>query len=831
MIHWLFVSRQITRSPQESAVFLACVVLSILTLVSLNGFNQSVTASMLADARLLHGGDVLVQSRQEFSRSLEATVRELEQKGHIKAVRLYEFYTLVRTSKDSDSLLSKVKVAGPGYPLYGRVELLSGRDIAEVLSEGTAIVEQAVLDRLNLTVGHPLRIGQAQLVIGDVILSEPDRPVDFFALGPRVFVSLADTHRLQLVGTASRVEHTLAVRLTKTGELEAVTETLRNASNFQGERIDTYRTASSPVKKFFDNLLFFLHLIGLFVLILAGVGIQSALTSFLTEKETTVGVFRALGALPRFVTLQYVALLVILGSAGSAVGVSAGLALQGYLPRLFEGLIPQDIQIHLSPGTMVEGFALGIVAVGLFTFLPLHQLSDVKPSVILRREEFVEKGRLLSFAILFFLGLLFGFLAYWQLRDKQASAYLVLALAISLGAVASITQGLLAGLKKVRVRSLPLRQAMRGLFRPRNATRAIIVTLSVSLAVILSILTLEKNLRASFIQSYPADAPNLFCLDIQPHQKASFLETLGLPAEVYPIIRARIAAINGKPIDEQQERSRRGDNLTREFNLTYREQLLPDEELLVGTTLFARSHEAVQVSVLDRVAEMMGTRLGDRITFNIQGVQVEAEVVSIRSRTGGPLQPFFYFVFPTEVLQDAPQTIFTAVRVPPEEIATLQNRMVRQFPNVTVIDLTQGLSLLSRILEKLSHITRFFTGFSVTAGLLIIISSTLATRMVRIREAVYFKVLGASQGFVVKTVVLENLILGALSALIALAISQAACWWITRHFFAVSYHPALLLNAPIALGVMLLVVMVGTLSSIPVLRQRPASFLREQSEG
>ena len=398
-----------------------------------------------------------------------------------------------------------------------------------------------------------------------------------------------------------------------------------------------------------------------------------------------------------------------------------------------------------------------------------------------------------------------------------------------------ITSWLLAAavlffLGRLKVKSLAMRQAIKGLYRPRNATKAIIVTLTASLAVIFSIYLIERNLDAAFIQAYPADAPNLFFLDIQPAQLDRFSEALGVKTQFYPIVRAKILAINSEKILRQKERRRRGDNLARTFNLTYRDHLLEDEVIIKGDRLHNADWGDLQVSVMDTVAKIRGMKIGDRITFKIQGVPLEARISSIRTRIRESIGPFFYFVFPKETLQDAPQAIFTAIKVPQKQIATIQNRMVASFPNVSAIDVTETLRTFTSVMMKLSLIVRFFAIFSIVAGILIILSSVLATRFARIQEAVYYKILGAKSGFVLVVFALENLLLGLVSASIALVISQTGSWAICKEVFDIGYiffwGESLLLIA----GTVMLVVVVGLLPSISILRQKPVLFLRSQTQ-
>ena len=385
-------------------------------------------------------------------------------------------------------------------------------------------------------------------------------------------------------------------------------------------------------------------------------------------------------------------------------------------------------------------------------------------------------------------------------------------------------------LKRARVHSLLIRQAVNGLFRPKNATRPIIITLTASLTVIFAIYLIEQNLDANFIQSYPAETPNVFFLDIQPSQLEKFSDTLGMTATYYPIIRAKILSVNGEKINRKQQQRRRGDNLARTFNLTYRNYLLEDEKIIKGKDLYRAGWGDLQVSVMDTVADIKQMKIGDRITFKIQGVPLQARISSIRTRTRESMRPFFYFVFPENTLRDAPQTIFTAVRVAKPQISALQTKIVEKFPNVSVIDATELLTIFSGLVKKLSRIIRFFTGFSIVAGILIILSSILATRYARIQEAVYYKILGARRSFVVKVFALENLVLGLVSAILALMISQTGSWLICLKVMNISYQPFIFESIILILVTVLLVVTVGLLPSISILRKKPVVFLREQTQ-
>lgn len=830
MLRRRFIVRQITGAPRQCAVFVLCVALSIVSLVALGGFSESVNRSLLRDARALHAGDIILHSHSEFSPGLMRAVTELTRGDRVEAARVWEFYSVVRGEGESAFLLANLKVVERGYPFYGTVALASGRPFAQVLVPGTAVVERGLLDRLHLHVGDRLHIGRSTPVIVDVVLQEPDRPVRFFSLGPRVFLPAADLAALDLVRPGSRVEYSMLLAVREGGDIDEIAARVRSQSRPEQERVETYRTAASGVKRFLDNFLFFLELLGIFTLLLAGIAMQSVLTAFLREQERTVGIMKALGATHRRIIGHYLVVVGVLGLAGTFLGIGSSVAAQAVLANLFQGVLPPDIQFRVSGGNILEGLALGMLVVTLFTFLPLTRLRNVKPNSILGKEEVsVRRGMPYALVVSTPFFLFVGFIL-WRIKDLRLSTYFILGAVLLVLATAMAAEATLFVLKRGRARSFICRQALRGLFRPGNATRPIVVTLGASLALLFAIYLTEQNLDASFIRSYPPDLPNLFFLDIQPSQKAEFGTVLGLPTEYYPVVRGRVSAINARPVDPARERRRMGDNLGREFNLTYRDRLLDDEAIIRGKSLYAPPTDGAQVSVLDDVLKMADISPGDVITFNIQGAPVDARVTSIRTRTQKGIRPFFYFVFPPDVLKDAPQTLFAAARVERARVSAVEAAIVSRFPNVSVIDVTETIAVFAGMLRRLSAIVRFFTLFSVGAGVLLIVSSIFATRLARIQEAVYFKVLGARRRIVLEVFALENVVLGLISGGLALLTSQAMSWVISTQVFDIPYRVFPGASLVLAASTALLVITVGVLASVSILNQKPVAFLRRRAD-
>ncbi len=830
MLNLRFIGRQITGAKRQCVVFVLCVALSMVTLVSLGSFSRSVQSSLLRDARALHAADLIVHAHAPLPAPLQGRIASLAGQGELLSARYWDFYSVVQKATGEGTLLCDLKVVEPGYPFYGQLLLASGRPFSQVLTPGSLVVEQALLDRLRLRVGDALRVGNATLTIKDVLLQEPDRPVNFFALGPRVFIPASDLTSLGLLGRGSRADYVTLIKVAHPDRLQALLSALRGAAGDSRVRIESYRSADSRVKRFFDNLLFFLNLSGIFTLLLAGFGIQSTLFALLKEQERTIAVMKALGARSRFIIGHFLAVTLVLGLLGTLAGLSASLALQGLLPWLFRGLIPARVTLGVSGWAVAEAALIGLLVVLLFTALPLYRLKEVKPRAIFGKEEsggFWSRSTwvIAGTGALFFLAMVLV-----RIKDLKTGSYFVLALALLILVAYLLAVGVLRFLKGRQPKNLPLRQALKGLFRPANASRSIVVTLSAALAVIFAITLVERNLDASFIESFPPGAPNVFFIDIQPAQKAAFAASLAVKADYYPIVRGTVSAVNGQPVDAEKERESRGDNLAREFNLTYRHDLLADERIVSGKTLFRRDWPQEQVSVLDTVVKMHKMQVGDFISFRVQGVPIRARIASVRTRTSSGLAPYFYFVFPDSVLADAPQTLFCAARIDKRQIGAVQNRIVAGFPNVSVIDLTQTMTLFGQIMERLSTIVRFFTSFSIAAGVLIVVSSVFATRYARLQEAVYFTILGARRRFVLAVFAAENLVLGAVSGVIALVISQIGSLVICRQGLDMSYRAYPGQSLLLVLATTLLVVCVGMAASFSILRQKPVTFLREQAD-
>ncbi len=649
VVNGRFLLRELLYSKKQAAIYILCVALSLVSLLAVNSFRRDIDRAISGDAKALHGGDIILHSHYELSPGLQRAVMGLTEDKRATAVRTREFYSVVRTSDESGSLLCNIKVVENGYPLYGRVDLASGREFSEVLDAGKIVVGHGLLDRLGIVVGDQLLIGKTLFEVADVILYESAKPVRFFNIGPPVLVSYKDLAGMDLVKQGSRVAYETLLKMVDATVVDSVAEQLQESGLVGQERVETFKDAGSGIKHFFDNLLFFLSFISVCTLLLAGIGIESSLSAILRLKEKNFAIIRSFGATGTYLLRHYLLFVLILSTAGCALGIVSGLLFKDYLSVLFSDFLPQDIVFRTSVADLAEGMVVGLMVVLFFTFLPLWRINNIKPAVIFRSESFRAKKSFTYYLciVLAFSGLCVLLIRY--LGEVSTGFYFLGGILLLLLLVTLMTRLTLYFLSKIKWRRPAARLALRSLLRPGNVTQSIVVTLSIPLSLLLIIYLVENNLRGTYIDSFPPDAPTLFCLDIQKNQQETFRELVGGKVTLHPVIRARLISINGKAVDRSRELKKRRDNLAREFNLTYRDALLEDEILVAGNSLFRQDEEGepvLQVSLLDTVAEMGDIKLGDILQFNIQGVKMEVEVSSIRSRTRAILYPFFYFIFP-----------------------------------------------------------------------------------------------------------------------------------------------------------------------------------------
>lgn len=828
-MNYRFILREMIHSRAQGMVFVLCVALSCLTIVSVSSLGEDIRHSVVLDGRSLHGGDLIIHSHYPFRPGLEQEIREVEREPGITTVRTWEFYSMARNPSETRNVLSSLKVVEGTYPLYGEVRLVSGRQLSDVLAPGKVVVGGPLLERLQSKVGDSIHLGDRVLEIAGVVSLETSRPVEFFNFGPRIFVHHGDLSTLKLLSQGSRARYELLMRVQPESKLNSITKRLQAKAVSGEERVATFEDNRSPLKRFYDNLLFFLSLISLFIMILAGISMGSCLDSLFRSRRTTLGAMRALGATGTYILSHYLVMVILLALTGIGLGLVAGIVTRGLSADLFSTLLPAGVSSSLSLPVLFEGVVVGLLVVLFFTLLPLLSLKEIRPTTLLGRgeENRSDLRRRLVWGCC--LVIVLAIVMVFRLGDLDVALWMLGGMGALFLVIGGLVRLFFLLLGKRSRLPLSLRQAVRSLMRKGNATQSIVITLSAAMGLLFSIFLLAANLRSNYVDAYPEDAPKLFCIDIQPDQQAGFLAMAGETAQLYPVVRARLKSMNGRRIGRNPQGAHFGDSLAREFNLSYRASLLDDEMIVAGKKLYHTPSRkgVVPVSLLDQVASMGDMKVGDLLEFNIQGVPLLAEVSSIRSRTRSMLHPFFYFIFPPEVLETAPRTFFAALDIEASQIRTFESSVVEKYPNVTTINVVDTARRLEGVAQRFFGLVTFFASFAFLAGGLVFVSSLLATRMERIREAVYYTVLGSGRGFVLKVFLYEHLFLAGMSAGCGILVAELLVWGICRYLLEVPFKPFV----GLALGAMILVLamllLLGIAGSRQVLRVKPVTVLRE----
>jgi putative ABC transport system permease protein len=739
-----------------------------------------------------------------------------------------------------------------------------------VLCHG-AVVQEALLLRMGLAVGDQLKIGAAEFVITGVVRIEPDRMANAFTLGPRVIVSDAGLKASALVQPGSRVRERELLKLPAGLPLESLRTELRGRLAADHVRVSGYRDAQPQLKQFLEQLSRYLGLIGLTALFIGGLGVAMSIHAFMREKVKTIAILKTLGADSSQLIGAYILQATGLGVIGSLAGMLLGVALQHLLPPLLaggfvSGLLDQvgatSNLSAVSIGPLFKGGALGLLTTLLFALWPLLEIRHVSPGAIFRRDidaalggnqrasaRAVHDWRRERFTLVAAGGLLSGLVALsvWQAGSWRIGGWYVGGVALAILTLLGCSRLLIAGLRLMpKPSSLTLRYAVGNVLRPGGHTSGILVAIGISVMVIMTVSLVEQALLRQVGDSRPVDAPTFFFIDIQPDQTKGFAElvaeqTAGRAPELTPLVRSRLHAVNGAAITIQEERDQeeRGDEskeerrrqwyLSREYVLTFGDQLPKGNEVVRGTWWHPGQRFAVpQVSIEEEAARSLGVDVGSHIDLDIQGATIRAEVSSVRKVDWSNFSTNFYMILSPGSLEGAPVTYVATIHVDAAGEIPLQQAVVAAFPNVSAIHVGDVLRNFASVLDRLALAIRAVALFCLAAGGLVMAAALAATRYRRLYESVILKAVGATRGLIAGTFAAEYALLGFIGGLLAAGLSSALSWIVLTQVFDLTWR----LDLPVLMtGVgctVLLTLLVGLLSTFRLLGQRPLAILRHE---
>lgn len=832
-------------SRRRLALSLGSVSLGIAALVAINSFSADVTASVRAQARTLLGADLELHARTPFPDSVEVVLDSLRRAG-VPQARVTSFASMALVPRTGRTRLVEVRAIAGGFPFYGTIATQPPGQWAALGTRRAVLVDPAILVYLDARPGDSLQIGDARFAIAGVVTDAPGDVALWTAIGPRVFLPARYLDETRLLRFGSRAQYHAYFRIPD----GALVQRLLNHYNalFARYRIgnDTVSGQEEDVTRALGRLARYLGLVGLVALLLGGLGVGSAIGVFIRDKLDGAALLRCLGARQRTVLAIYLVQAVALGLVGTVTGVALGVAVQAALPALLGEFLPVKVSLALHWSTVLAGLGIGAGTAALFALLPLLQLKDVSPLRVLRRELGADAVPRVSrwWRLAVYGAMLLGLvaLARWQAPRPIVGFAFAAAVVVTTLALWLTAKALMWATRHwfPRHASYVVRQGIANLFRPQNQTVAVVLAIGFGVFLIATLYVVQRSLVQQFALDAQPERPNLVFFDIQADEKDSVVRILGSrsvpPLGLAPIVPARIARVNGRSVDSLAPDSARRRGLwpfRREYRNTYRDTLVGSERLTAGSWWTGpRPVGALpRISVEQDLAAEAGLRVGDRVTWDVQGVLVDTRIASLRQVTWARFEPNFFVVFEPGILERAPQTFVLLARTDDAALrAELQRDVTLAYPNVSSLDLTLVQRTLDGVIGKVTLAIRFMASFSIASGLVILIGALTASRLQRTREAVLLKTLGASARQVRRIFLTEYCAWGSLAALTGVLLAGAAGWAVMTWLFELHFRlPALPLLAVWAV-VCALVAAIGLVHSRAVIRRPPLALWRELSE-
>lgn len=834
-------AREIRSSWRRLLFFFLCIALGVGSVVALRSLIQNLTRAVGTDARALMTADIEINSTSDFSPTDIAKIQLVVDRSDIVEDRNETITTssMARPADPANESLRLVELKGiePPFPLVGDFILDSGKPFEHsLLQNNGAVVARILLEDLNVKPGDKIKIGEGEFEIRGTFDQEPGGSGGF-RLGARVFVEKKAFDDAGITRNASRVRRIVLYRTS--GNPTPLVTALREELKGTTLTVRSYRETQERLGEQFARTENYLALTGLLILVLGGIGVWNVSRAFVEQKRKAVAVLKCLGASGNRIIAVYLLQILTLGLAGSIFGIVFAQAALLLVKWRFAAELPEKMTYGVSLSTAVQGLILGVLISMLFSALPLLQVRNIKPKLLLRDENNESLRKLDTAKWLFGALSLAGLLglAVWQAGSAIVGAIFLAGLAVTaavLYVAAIVLTKLLRGLRPLGTFSV--KQAINSLYRPGNQTRIILLAVGLGAFVVLAVQSLQTNLVREFDFTRNQRLPTLFFVDVQKSQIGDLANLIeqrtGETPETTPTVRARIAYVNGKALDfgNPEVRQMQG-QIGREFAVTYRANLDANEQVIAGRWWAAENDDGVpEVSVEEEMAERLKVVPGDSITFDISGRKLTVRVAGIRRLDLRNTRTAFIFVFKPGVLETAPQTFAATIlsRIGSTDRQRLQREAVTAYPNVQIFDVADIVATVQRLVNNFVIAISFVGSFVILSGILILIGSIALTKSQRVYENAVLKTLGAQRRTLAAILVAEYGILGVLAGIIGAGFATALSFAVSKYVLEIDWEfdPVLTLGGIVATGITVLAV--GTLSSFDVLFRKPLSTLRSQ---
>ncbi|HEU5208416.1 MAG TPA: FtsX-like permease family protein [Longimicrobiales bacterium] len=842
--------REARSGMRRFGMYTAAITLGVAALVAINAYRANIVDAVRTDAQRLLGGDVRLQSDSPFPDSAGALLDSLTQSGarvaHVTATLSMGTIRPLSAPDSGGARLVQLRAIDSAYPFYDEWRTTPPAAWPPHAEHREALVEPSLLLQADAQIGDSVQLGRTRFRIAGTVDNLPGELGFRGAAGPRVYIARAHLEETGLVTLGSITRHQAFVQLDRPADAQRFVDRYHDRLRGMQISFETAEQQGEELAEAVSTLSRFLGLVGLTALLLGGLGVGSAVNVFVREKRAVIATLRCLGTTQAQAFTAYLLQAALLGLAGATAGVVLGTLVQAVLPHLLQGALPFDVDFRVRLVPILSGLAVGLLVAVLFALLPLLEIRGITPLQAIRQEVEPVRRRLDPLRAGAWLLLAAGVtaLAIWQAGDWRpgiayaaAIATAILLLLVCASVLVRVTRRWFP-----ERASFVVRQGIASLFRPHNQTTAVTVALGFGVFIISAMLLVQHNLVKRFDVRALGSQPNLVGFGIQAGQRDSIAATLsaaGAGARIEPIVTARIAAINGVPVDSLLNSARARDiepwALRREYRNTYRDTLTATETLVAGEW-FDQQERGVRgasldvparVSIEEGVAGSLDVGIGDRITWDVQGREVESVITSVRQVDWARLETNYFVVFEPGSLERAPQSFVLLARLPGDTArADMQRVLARAFPNVTTIDLAAVQQTFERIVFRATLGIRFMGLFTVIGGVLVLAGAIAASRYQRLRETVLLRTLGAQRGQIRAILLTEYAALGALAALAGGVLGTGAAWALVRFVFEFDFAVPLLPLALLIGGTVLLAVLVGAAGSRPIVRNTPLEVLR-----
>lgn len=816
------------------AVFSMAIVSGIAALVSIHSLKSSMEEGIKGQAKALLGSDMMISTRTamkpEEEKALTASATRVSHEA--------AFSSMLSFPANGSARLVQVRGLDGAYPFYGTVRTTPADAWERFHREPGILVEPALLEQFGAKPGDKLKLGTKELTILGVVDKSPPSSNRFSGFAPAVYTGIDQVEGMGLLGASSLSMRALHLEFPPSVDARKFKTALRKDHPDTNWRVETPDDRQETVGEALDRFQQFLGIIGLASLVLGAIGVAGAIHAHIARRVPTVAILRCLGCPGNLAFGIYLAQAVSLGLLGAVLGAALGIGLQMGVLAAFRGSFPITVEIAPQWLVVARTTAAGFAVCCGFALLPLLKIRNISPAATLREGATISgrSGGWRAWPVyLLLLGALVGLA---RLNDPEGVRpfVLVAGLAGAFAVLFVVAKTLMFLTRRLVRRSWPylLRQGISNLHRPRNQTMLFLLSMGLGTFLLVTIL-LSRNLLAEKLKAPDAaDSPNVYLIDVQPDQLAGVQDLLkkqNLPVlENAPMVTMRISSVRGVPINDLAKEDKVPRWVARrEFRSTYRDYLNPTETISAGTwsKTIGGPEEPVPVSIEEKMAADLGVKIGDAMTLDVQGVAVNAKITSFRHVDWSRFNLNFFMVFPPGALEGAPGFNVVTTKVPNSSSSgALQRDLVGAFPNVSAIDLTQILETVREILSQISLVVTVLAGFTVLAGIPILVGTLLNGRDMRLRESVLLRTLGASARQVRTILVVEFTTLGILSALTGLVLAVGANAGLAVKVFKASPWPGgtLLMGAfVVASGV---AIVGGLLLSRGVSRHPPLEILR-----